>query len=262
MTGIVSRLQRILNSSSSLDDIDVVLATYLMKRMIAKDFDFSIVDVAEECFTSNATVSRFVRRIGYKSFNDMRYRCMNDTESREVILDAKQTNGLRPKEDQLNEYVEGIHQALMDQISTIDFTQIDALCELIYNSSNVYFFGSWLSGQLAEDFQHTLLLAGKYINYYPGFNERIEVTNRLEPGDVVVVFSQNGSFVMNSKDVIFQMANSQATCVLVTQNPSMKYVDYFNHVLTLGSQDSRRIGRYKLLLMTEILAQRYIEHFV
>ena len=64
--GLLNSLSSIINSEK-LDNIDYVLANYILKNLY-RISNISILEITEECFTSRSAVRRFCLRLGYDNF--------------------------------------------------------------------------------------------------------------------------------------------------------------------------------------------------
>ncbi|MDK2964657.1 winged helix-turn-helix transcriptional regulator [Lacrimispora sp.] len=85
---LIYQLQIIVNTEG-VDETNSTIARAILENM-DKDMDnISITELAEMCFTSISTISRFVKKLGYTSFNEFKLKCI---EKRRLWLKRRQSS--------------------------------------------------------------------------------------------------------------------------------------------------------------------------
>lgn len=250
------KLQKIINQSSANDPYKAIA-----KALIENIDNFehiTIEKLAELSFTSISTISRFVKFLGYKNFIELkeysksnklcRFMSMNDN------LEDLNFDKLHD-EDIFNNYIDMICSSLQSLKETVDFKKIDKINEMIYSSEHISIYAFLLPGSLAKYYQLSMLSLGKYCEYYDLSDSTSNLTS--ERSKLSLFFSVDGNFIESSRDIIVKAKANNDKLVLITQNPRMRLSNMFDEILYMGSCDSPKSGRYKLMIFIEMLLNRY-----
>lgn len=264
MAGFIHRLQYLMNQSAGNSDIDVNIARCMLENLdYLVDDELSINELAELCYTSTASVSRFVRKVGFDNYKDLQKNLKDlPYEQKEALLDFGVQNN-RPID--LNEYVREleheIHASLHEFMDTFDFSNAEKLSDAIYHAPKVILLASHTTGNIAEILQRSLLMVGKYVEYYPQRKEQVLAMDTLDDETLVIVFSLEGTYA-RAHEVIEPLMKSPAKRVLITQRPYMHQNTEFDKIITLLPYVSTQSGKYKLLFFIEVLLHIYYEEYV
>ena len=98
----------------------------------------SIEDIAEGAFVSNATVSRAVRKCGFSSFSEMKYRLAEDTPNEQA--------------DQMNRVLSKSYVECIETIKRIDIDAVLKIVGLIREAPVVYLLANGLTALIANEF--------------------------------------------------------------------------------------------------------------
>lgn len=264
MGAFVSILQNIVNNSVDKDNsnVDVVISRYLLDHVYPPLEDLDIEGLAEACFTSVSTVSRFCRKTGCNSFGEMKANYLGIHHiGEELFLDNESNLVFDSVHDNqtLNNYIELVSDALLDFGEQIDFAEIEELCKNIHDSQDIIIFGTMISGAFVYNFQNMLLSIGKRVSYHPTHQLQIESLKHVTDKTLIIVASTDGNFIQKRDQLVMDMHNSPARKVLITQNITLKRRYSFDKVIQLGNYKHPKVGRYKLQLFFEVLANKYYQ---
>lgn len=251
-------LQAMINSENETET-NRLIARYLLEHLHEID-NLSIYDLADGCFTSNSTVSRFAKSLGVNNFIEMKevlsgyqdYGLEMVTESLEY-LDFSDRNYKKV----LTNYVENICGSLK-VMEEINFDEIERLNEVIHNTKNVYMFGTELIGLLTRHYQLQMMSIGKVIYCCDDGVNHVEKANSLTEDDLAIIVSVDGNYINGNKNVILGLKKRGVKMVLITQNPTCKFRGQFDKVIYMGEYTNSIGGRYKLQLMLEIMLNLYV----
>lgn len=256
---LVYELQALINSASE-SDTDKGIALYLLKN-IQRVEDITINELANECYTSISTVSRFCKTIGLANFAELKQRIGEfRLTSYESMSDNLEGLNFKHGNDVAIDYATEIGNALKEFASSIDYEVLDEIVSLIHQSDRVIVFATQLPAFFAKYFQYLMLLQRRYIEFYDLQEDSSYSASQLSEKDCAIVFSAEGNFIVRNRNVIIQILQTPAKKVLFTQNPGVKFIDRFDHVLFLGKRDAPKMGRYKIQLLVEILVNRYYHY--
>lgn len=139
----------------------------------------SIVDVAEETYTSPATVSRAIKKAGIDGFTELRY------------LISKDNN----KNSDLGQINEVIKKSLIEATNTVEQISVSDILKavnLVKSSSRIYVLARGLTELIGDEFTMKLQLLG-----YNGFcikdpNIMKRISSEMKKSELLFVFSLFG----------------------------------------------------------------------
>lgn len=162
---------------NELSETDMVIYKFILQNMDKVQF-MRVIDLAEATHVSNASVTRFIRKIGYESFAEFRVKMKKEVKQNE--------------KKELNNLTNSIYNFL-DNIDNRDFQRkIDYIVELILEGRTLVFLGTGSSGINAEYGARMLSNVGVPAfsikdPYYP-FDSLMEIQSNL----IFVVLSVTG----------------------------------------------------------------------
>lgn len=208
---------------------DFVLAQHTQVQFI------SITQLADECGTAEATVSRFCRSLKLKGFNAFKIEL-----ARLSALGA----GARNKSlstDTLAGRVQELGRLSIDAVNQtmdlMDLRQIERTVEMIEQASRVLCIGSGGSMLMASECAHLFsTVTGKFLAI-PEAHMQVSAVATMDPGGLIFLFSYSGATTGGLQ--ILELAKQRGIpTVLVTRfqkSPAAKLADV---VLRCGSNES------------------------
>lgn len=178
----------------------------------------SISEVARRSDTSEATVNRLSRTLGYSGYADMRLGLANAASASESIhnipRDIHAGDDLATVSAKL---ASSLSQALADTVAALDTFEVQRAVESIIHAQRVLVFGIGGSGYVANIAYHLFLKAG--IIFSAQSDGYLQAVNAalVTPRDVVIGVSHSGS----TRDILaaLRLAKSKgATTVALTGN--------------------------------------------
>lgn len=228
----------------------------------------SITEVAERSETSESSVVRLCKRLGYKGFQDLKIHLAKD-----VISPEKQIHEVIEKEDDVLTIKKKIFQsniqALYDSIEVCSDEEINLAVEAITKAETVEFYGTGGSGAVALDAQHKLLKMGVKVFAYSDAVLQAMSASALGEKDVVVGISHTGS----NRDVLHAMklAKKNGATVICITNSSKSPITQISDILlhtaskeTLFRTDaiSSRIAQLTIIdVLVAVLAMNDYENY-
>ncbi|MGW3336961.1 MurR/RpiR family transcriptional regulator [Streptomyces sp. NPDC001009] len=197
----------------------------------------TVTGLAELTGTSEATVVRTARILGYPGYRDLRLALAG--------LAARQESGSAPAittdiavDDPLSEVVTKLayeeQQTLADTAAGLDTAQLGAAVTALAAARRTDVYGIGASGLVAQDLTQKLLRIG-LVAHAPG-DPHLAVTNavQLRTGDVAIAITHSGS----TGDVIEPLRAAferGATTIAITGRPDSPVTQYADHVLTTAT---------------------------
>lgn len=191
----------------------------------------SISQLAEECGTAEATISRFCRTLGLKGFNAFKIELARGHVNTGVKLDLDTTEGRSKNVGKLSS------EAISQTIDLLESQKVLQAVELFEKAPRVICIGSGGSMLIAGECAHVFsTVTGKFTAVSDSHSQMSTVAT-LDPNDVIVLFSYSGA-TTNGIQVLELAKQLGIPTVLITRfskSPAAKLADV---VLRCGSNES------------------------
>ncbi|WP_067414499.1 MurR/RpiR family transcriptional regulator [Streptomyces sampsonii] len=197
----------------------------------------TVTGLAELTGTSEATVVRTARLLGYPGYRDLRLALAG--------LAAQQESGQSPAvtadiavDDSLADVVAKLaydeQQTLADTAAGLDTAQLAACVDALAGGRRIDIYGIGASGLVAQDLAQKLLRIGLIAHAHA--DPHLAVTNavQLRPRDVAIAITHSGT----TGDVIEPLRTAferGATTIAVTGRPDGAVCQYADHLLTTST---------------------------
>lgn len=200
---------------------------YQILQNIEKIPDININELADLCYTSPATISRFCKALKCENFQQLKQQVKDGLKA------AKHEIHLQPKD--MYEYqcypekcIDMIYDqsiaALIQSKKSINISDLDYLCDIIHKAKKIHFFGFQFNKILASDIQLKLLKLGKFAY---AFSDRGDDRQRLEllsQESLAIVISARARNIPIAS-LIENIKAKGAEVVLITLNAQAKAID-------------------------------------
>ncbi|MFJ4619984.1 MurR/RpiR family transcriptional regulator [Streptomyces sp. NPDC088812] len=197
----------------------------------------TVTGLAERTGTSEATVVRTARLLGYPGYRDLRLALAG--------LAAHQQSGRAPViatdiavDDPLADVVAKLahdeRQTLADTAAGLDTVQLGAVADAVAAARRTDVYGVGASGLVAQDLVQKLLRIGLVAHAHGDPHLAVTGAVQLRAGDVAVAVTHSGSTgdVVEPLRVAFERG---ATTVAITGRPGGAVAQYADHVLTTST---------------------------
>ena len=171
----------------------------------------SIGDIAQETFSSPASISRAVRKCGLSGFNELRY-----------LIAAKKSD------HKLADFTDIVDKSQIEVANTLERISIDEInrtVELIKSSRKIYVVASGLSALVGEEFSLRLGILGYFLFNLSDPNIIKKFSPYIQPDELSIVFSLNGS-APEQIEFVEQVASKGGRVVACCCNPESRLVEY------------------------------------
>ena len=148
----------------------------------SKLMNMSIVDIADLTFTSPATVSRTIRKIGMNGFTELRYRLLNQNKQDTEIMAYQGVNRI-------------LEKSLIEVSRTIENISLQDIVEVVNSidrAKRIYLFARGLSELVAQEFDAKIKLMGYNAFLINDPNIMVKLAKNIKYNELVIVFSLRG----------------------------------------------------------------------
>ncbi|HZG02595.1 MAG TPA: MurR/RpiR family transcriptional regulator [Streptomyces sp.] len=197
----------------------------------------TVTGLAERTGTSEATVVRTSRLLGYPGYRDLRLALAG--------LAAQQASGAAPSvtadiavddpiEDVIAKLAHDERQTLADTAAGLDPAQVEAVVNALAGARRIDVYGVGASALVAQDLVQKLLRIGLVAHAHADPHLAVTTAVQLRSGDVALAITHSGRTV----DVIEPLRvafDHGATTVAITGRPDGEIAQYADHVLTTST---------------------------
>lgn len=207
--------------------------------------NMSILDLAEQTFSSPATVSRTIKKCGIGGFAELRY-----------LLSKK--NAESKNSIQVNEILK---KSLLEVSNTIDHLSIDSILkavDLIKNAPRIYILSRGLTELVAQEFSLKLQLLG--YNIFQNSDAAImqAITNQIKRGELLIIFSLSGKTkeLVSSAENAVSLGAKMISCTCGDDTPLFQMATvalggYKHQHVSIKSVDAT--SRFPLYVLSRII---------
>lgn len=232
----------------NLSDTELRIIRFINNNM-ERLSQLSIIDIAFETYSSPASVSRAIRKCHMTGFNELRYKLTHSSQRNEV-----------------NNVGEIINKSFIEVQRTIEQLSVSTILDVINwikQANRIIVLGRGLTEDLAAEFALKLQLLDFNAVAIRDPNIMQIKTQRMQPKDILLIFSLNGQTqeLINSAQNAMINQNKIISC---TCNPNSPLIS-LSHYHFIGYKDSNvAIKTYEVAsrLPLQIMARIIIDYLV
>ena len=209
----------------------------------------TVTEVAISTKTSEATVVRTCRKLGYRGFQDFKISVAQE------IVNPVQT--IFEEADEFDDCFTIFNKKVGNAISTLQYTakivdkdHLEKAAQKLLDADRVVFFGSGNSASIALDAAHKFMRAGKTSDSFSDSHMQIIAASGLKKGDVALGISHSGSS-RNVVDALEVAKESGATTISITNYGKSPITEVSDIVLHTASEETK----YHVIALSSRIAQ-------
>jgi DNA-binding MurR/RpiR family transcriptional regulator len=196
----------------------------------------TISALAGACATSETTVIRFCRAVGFTGYPALRLALATELGRSEVGNGRELTGDIGPDDD-LDKVVAKIAFAVEETAQQLDLDALHAVIDALVAAPRVDVYGVAASGFVALDFQQKLHRIGRVAFAWTDPHVALTGAALLTPGDVAVAISHSGA-TQDTLDALALAKRGGATTVALTNFPRSPLARLADHVLTTAARET------------------------
>jgi len=187
-SGLYSRLRAEL---PHLNPAERAVADYILANP-EKVLYCSISELSANTGTSDATVIRLCRLLGYSGYQELKI-----TLAREKIPPIRNIHeNISPDDDITTAVGKAFRaniQAISDTLSVLNMSDLEKAADILVQANSVSVYGLGTSGLAAQNAYYKLFRAGIRANVFPDSHVQAMSTAQLGPNDAAIAISHSGS---------------------------------------------------------------------
>lgn len=218
---------------------------------------YSASELARLANVSNATVSRFIQRLGYTNYDEARRHVRSDQESGAAIFRVVSPSD--GPEQILHAHQYQAHVNIDRTLSTITLPQIDALVQAMMTARKVWIIGFRSSHSFATylHWQVLQILEGVVVLPQAGHTMAEHVAG-IEPKDCVIVFGLRRQIATFDTMMDF-LVKTGASVALIADSGSVSYPGTSWHFQCQTASAGPLYDHGAVIALTHLIATRVVE---
>lgn len=240
-------LKNLKSRYDSLTNVEKTIADFFINNREGQKLSSKIV--SDKLFVSEASLSRFAKKCGYKGF-------------REFIYEYEKNISRYNKED-ISNLVINTYQDLLDSChSMTDKKQMKKVAHLLTTSKKVCVFGMGSSGIAAEEIHLRFMRLGLNIEAVYDSHRIKMLASLADENTVIIAISLSGKTKEVLQGVGIAKANG-AKVVMITSNNSFHLSSFCDEIILIPTINSLEAGdcispQFPVLVMVDILYTYFI----
>ncbi|HEV7933208.1 MAG TPA: MurR/RpiR family transcriptional regulator [Actinomadura sp.] len=201
----------------------------------------TITELAHTCGTSETTVIRFCRAIGFAGYPELRLTLATEAGRAQITTGGRTVGSDISPEDSLEQIVEKVTfadaRAVEETAAQLDIKDLERVVDAVAQARRVDIYGVGASAFVAMDFQQKLHRIGRISHAWSDAHIMLTSAAVLEPGDVAVGISHTGSTV-DTIDALAVAKRRGVTTVALTNFPRSAISEVSDLVLTTAARET------------------------
>ncbi|MGC6770087.1 MurR/RpiR family transcriptional regulator [Enterococcus sp. LJL51] len=212
---------------------------------------YNISQLAQACFVSNSSISRFCRKIGFRDFNELKQQFFQWTDigEKKFAYEGRLTTALK------DTYIDSIIENLLLLKKSVRNEELQQLAKDILTYPKVAAFGSLHSQSVVLNLQTDLLTSGIVMDTRTRFQEQLEYIENAGEDTLILLFSRGGSHLKRFLVHDLQLSrNSKPKLVMITASENIRSNKYIDQFIYYEEKEGFTAYPYAFEVITGILA--------
>lgn len=230
-------LIKIREMKDSLTPVERMVADYILEN--TSDIPhLSIKELSQASKTSDASVLRFCKTMGYSGYRNFIVSISASLGSRDDESKVQYTD-IQPG-DELTSIINNTslnnRQSIDDTLSVIDRNEIARAVEVLRKSKRIVFVGIGASGLVCMDGEQKFSRINKMCHAYRDGHSQLTAVSLLTEDDVAIFISNSGSTI-ETLDALEIAQKNKATCIAITKYNKSPLAEKADIVLSISTPE-------------------------
>ena len=236
------KLEKRIELCDSMTPLESEIASYILnnKNVVTK---LKIQELADILFISKSAIHRFVKKIGFNGFNDLKVSIAK--ENADLLENNPYINVNYPFQAKDNprqiafKLLELYEKAIKDTFEYVDLDQIKAVSQLIDSADVIDVYTHAHNSNIAENFQDKMLTIGRSVNCPSSFyNQRLTVL-ASDQKHVAIILSYSGkaTFIL---PIVKKLYEKGVKVIQIGKAGSNYYSQYVTYHLSISDSENNR----------------------
>lgn len=236
------KLEKRIELCDSMTPLESEIASYILNNKDAVT-KLKIQELADILFISKSAIHRFVKKIGFNGFNDLKVSIAK--ENADLLENNSYINVNYPFQAKDNprqiafKLLELYEKAIKDTFEYVDLDQIKAVSQLIDLADVIDVYTHAHNSNIAENFQDKMLTIGRSVNCPSSFyNQRLTVL-ASDQKHVAIILSYSGkaTFIL---PIVKKLYEKGVKVIQIGKAGSNYYSQYVTYHLSISDSENNR----------------------
>jgi len=232
-----SVLIKIREMRDSFTPVERLVGDYILENT-AEIPHLSIKELAQASKTSDASVLRFCKTMGYSGYRNFIVSISAAVGSRDDEVKVQYTD-IRPG-DELSTIIANIshnnRRSIDDTMSVIDRGEIEKAVNILRECKRIAFFGVGASGLIAMDGEQKFSRINKICHAYRDGHSQLTAATLLSEDDVAIFISNSGTTI-EILDALEIAQKNNVTCIAITKYTKSVLAERADIVLSISTPE-------------------------
>lgn len=242
--------QSILNVYDDMTQVERSIADFFSKNM--KTMNFSSKNISKLLYVSEATLSRFAKKCGYKGYREFIYAYEKELED-----EIKEKNfGV------LTRRVKSTYQTLLEaSFQLLDEDKVKHTAAILNKHSKVLIYGMGNSGYAAKEFQLRFMRLGLSVEAITD-SQMIQMSAALANEETLVIGISLSGKTKEIMKAIQTAKGNEASVILITSSKEKELLTYCDEILYVASVKNLDGGtmispQFPILILVDVFYTYY-----
>lgn len=236
------KLEKRIELCDSMTPLESEIASYILNNKDAVT-KLKIQELADILFISKSAIHRFVKKIGFNGFNDLKVSIAK--ENADLLENNSYINVNYPFQAKDNprqiafKLLELYEKAIKDTFEYVDLDQIKAVSQLMDSADVIDVYTHAHNSNIAENFQDKMLTIGRSVNCPSSFyNQRLTVL-ASDQKNVAIILSYSGkaTFIL---PIVKKLYEKGVKVIQIGKAGSNYYSQYVTYHLSISDSENNR----------------------
>lgn len=217
-----------LKEQNNFTEREKLISQYIIENS-EQIINMSSRELANRTLTNSTTIVRFVKKIGYSSYNDFKVHLIYDLKNETCKQDSLYLENQENIYSILSKLTSLHEQVIFETKKNMNISQILQISKLFHQIDEINFFATDANKAIAEYASHNLFLIGKKSNVYSSMSKILLYDEVSRNQSIVIIITRQGQDKNITKAMIgLKKAHIKTIVISANKNSLLsKRADYF-----------------------------------
>lgn len=242
------------NAYETMTPVEHSIADFFISN--TEKMDFSSKSVSNRLYVSEATLSRFAKKCGYKGYREFIFSYERDLEYEIPSANHEQDISMFTRK------VKGSYSRLLQEnFKLLNENQMRRIANMLNESRRVFIYGMGSSGLVAREFQLRFMRIGLDVDAITD-SQMMQMSAALAGKDVLIIAISLSGKTKEVNDSIRIAKKCGADIIFITANPNAEVAEICDELLQVAYLKNLDTGtkispQFSLLVMIDVLYSYY-----
>ena len=207
----------------------------------------TLSQIADLCYTSNASISRFCRFLGMDNFKEFQAWMDRDFTMRTDYSRQFYTMLHNNHETAISAYRDALIGNIYTTIAPENAQVIPDIVRVLHDCGKAAYFSHHFLWDIGHYFQSKMMMMGRYVELFMDYGTQLECARSLTEKDFAIICSVGGSYLTRYPDICNAILSSGCKVLIITQNLASPYLNTADFILQCGTTNRNDVGKYAAL---------------